>query len=266
MLNIFLPSVILVFLFFTSFFIIAQIIKNNSIVDIGWGIGFILITLYTFFFSEMITAKSILVTSLVLIWGFRLSYHILKRNWGKPEDFRYAKWRKEWGKWLFIRSFFQIFMLQGLLMLIIASPIIFINHSHQTGLQLLDYLGALIWIIGFLFESIGDYQLAQFIQKPENKGKIMKYGLWQYTRHPNYFGEATMWWGIYIISLSLPNGFWFIISPLTITILLLYVSGVPMLEKKFSDDQKFQEYARETPKFFPWFPKKSTKKSNTNNG
>ncbi len=257
MLPTFLPSVILVFLFFTSFFIIAQIIKNNSIVDIGWGFGFILIALYTFFFSEIITAKSVLVTILVLIWGSRLSYHILKRNWGKPEDFRYAKWRKEWGKWLFIRGFFQIFMLQGLLMLIIASPIILINHSRQTGLHWMDYLGAAIWITGFLFESIGDYQLAQFIRNPENKGEIMKYGLWRYTRHPNYFGEATMWWGIYLIALSLPNGFWFIISPLTITILLLYVSGVPMLEKKFADDPKFQEYARETPKFFPWFPKKS---------
>jgi len=257
MLQIFLSSVILVFLFFTTFFIIAQIIKNNSIVDIGWGIGFIAITLFTFFFSGDITLKSMLVTLLVLIWGSRLSYHILKRNWGKPEDFRYAKWRNEWGKWLLIRGFFQIFMLQGLLMLIIASPIIYINYSHRTGLYFLDYLGAAIWITGFLFESIGDYQLAQFIRKPENKGEIMKYGLWKYTRHPNYFGEATMWWGIYIIALSLPNGFWFIISPLTITFLLLYVSGVPMLEKKFADNPKFQEYARATPKFFPWFPKKS---------
>jgi len=257
MLSIFLPSVVIIFIYFTIFFIIAQIIKNNSIVDIGWGLGFVLIALYTFFFSEIITAKNILVTLLVLVWGSRLFYHILKRNWGKPEDFRYAKWRKDWGKWLFIRGFFQIFMLQGLLMLIIASPIIFINDSHQMGLHLLDYLGALIWITGYFFESIGDYQLAQFIRKPENKGKIMKYGLWRYTRHPNYFGEATMWWGIYVISLSLPNSFWLIISPLTITILLLYVSGVPMLEKKFADDPKFQEYARETSKFFPWFPKKS---------
>ncbi len=260
MLQIFLPSIILVFIYFTAFFIIAQIIKNNSIVDIGWGFGFILIALYTFFFSEIITVKSGLVTILVLIWGSRLTYHILKRNWGKPEDFRYAKWRKEWGNWLFIRGFFQIFMLQGLLMLIIASPIIFINYSHQTGLHFWDYLGAAIWITGFLFESIGDYQLALFIKKPENKGEIMKYGLWKYTRHPNYFGEATMWWGIYIVALSLPNAFWFIISPLTITILLLYVSGVPMLEKKFADNPKFQEYARETPKFFPWFPKKTEQK------
>ena len=257
MLQIFLPSVILIFIYFTAFFIIAQIIKNNSIVDIGWGLGFLLITIFTFFSSDIITSKSVLVSLLVLIWGSRLSYHILKRNWGKPEDFRYAKWRKEWGKWIFIRGFFQIFMLQGLLMLIIASPIILINHSRQTGLHWLDYLGAAIWIIGFLFESIGDYQLAQFIRKPENKGEIMKYGLWRYTRHPNYFGEATMWWGIYMIGLSLPPGFWFIISPLTITLLLLYVSGVPMLEKKFADDPKFQEYARVTPKFFPWFPKTS---------
>jgi steroid 5-alpha reductase family enzyme len=256
MLLIFLPSVILIFIFFTVFFIIAQIIKNNSIVDIGWGLGFIVISLYTFFFSGDITLRSILVTILVLIWGSRLSYHILRRNWGKPEDFRYAKWRREWGKWLIIRGFFQIFMLQGLIMLIIASPIIYINYSRQIGLQFLDYLGAAVWLIGFLFESIGDAQLAQFIKKPENKGQIMKYGLWRYTRHPNYFGEATMWWGIYIIALSLLNGFWLIISPLTITFMLLYVSGIPMLEKKFADNPKFQQYARMTPKFFPWFPRK----------
>ncbi len=256
MLTIFLPSITVVFLFFTAFFIIAQIIKNNSIVDIGWGLGFVVLSLYTFIFSEMITLRSILVTILVLIWGSRLSYHILKRNWGKPEDFRYAKWRKEWGKWLVIRGFFQVFMLQGLLMLIIASPVIFINDSLQTGLQFLDFLGTAVWLIGFLFESVGDYQLAKFIQNPENKGEIMRYGLWKYTRHPNYFGEATMWWGIFIIALALPNGFWFIISPLTITLLLLYVSGVPMLEKKFADNPKFQQYARVTPKFFPWWPKK----------
>ncbi|MDD2353503.1 MAG: DUF1295 domain-containing protein [Atribacterota bacterium] len=260
MLSIFFPSAVLIFIYFTIFFITAQIIKNNSIVDIGWGFGFILVTLFTFFFSEVITARSILVSVLVITWGSRLSYYILKRNWGKPEDFRYAKWRREWGKWIYIRGFFQIFMLQGLFLLIISSPVILINHSQQQGLQLLDYLGTIIWITGFLFESVGDYQLAQFIKKPKNKGNIMKYGLWKYTRHPNYFGEATMWWGIYIIALSLPRGFWLVISPLTITLLLLFVSGVPMLEKKFADNPKFQEYARETSKFFPWFPKSTKEK------
>jgi len=258
MLNIFLPSIILIFIFFTVFFIIAQIIKNNSIVDIGWGLGFIVVTLYAFFFSGPITLRNGMVTLLVFIWGTRLAYHILKRNWGKPEDFRYANWRKEWGKWLFIRGFFQIFMLQGLLMLVIVSSVIFINYSDLPGLPLLAYLGAFIWIIGFLFESIGDAQLARFIKDPKNKGEVMRYGLWKYTRHPNYFGEATMWWGIFIIALTVPNGFWFIISPLTITLLLLFVSGVPMLEKKFADNPKFQAYARVTPKFFPWFPKKDS--------
>lgn len=260
MLSIFFPSAVLIFIYFTIFFITVQIIKNNSIVDIGWGFGFILVTLFTFIFSEVITARSILVSVLVITWGSRLSYYILKRNWGKPEDFRYAKWRREWGKWIYIRGFFQIFMLQGLFLLIISSPVILINHSQQQGLQLLDYLGTIIWITGFLFESVGDYQLAQFIKKPKNKGNIMKYGLWKYTRHPNYFGEATMWWGIYIIALSLPRGFWLVISPLTITLLLLFVSGVPMLEKKFADNPKFQEYARETSKFFPWFPKSTKEK------
>ena len=255
--NIFLPSIILIFLFFTAFFLIAQIIKNNSIVDIGWGLGFMVVTLYTFFFSGPFTLRNILVTLLVIIWGARLAYHILKRNRGKPEDFRYANWRKEWGKWVVIRGFFQIFMLQGLLMFIIVSSVIFINYSEQPGLHFLVVAGTAIWIIGFIFESVGDAQLARFIKNPKNKGEVMRFGLWKYTRHPNYFGEATMWWGIYLIALSIPNGFWSIISPLTITILLLFVSGVPMLEKKFADNPKFQEYAAVTPKFFPWFPKKA---------
>ena len=151
-------------------------------------------------------------------------------------------------------------MLQGLFLLIISSPVILINHSQQQGLQLLDYLGTIIWITGFLFESVGDYQLAQFIKKQKNKGNIMKYGLWKYTRHPNYFGEATMWWGIYIIALSLPRGFWLVISPLTITLLLLFVSGFPMLEKKFADNPNFRNMPGKTSKFFPWFPKSTKEK------
>ena len=148
-------------------------------------------------------------------------------------------------------------MFQGLLMIIIASPVIFINYSTQPGLQLFDFIGLAVWLTGFYFESVGDAQLARFIKNPAHKGKIMKYGLWRYTRHPNYFGEATMWWGIYIFALSIPQGFWFVISPLTITFLLLFVSGVPMLERKFADNPEFQNYARVTPKFFPWFPKKT---------
>ncbi len=253
--------VAVVFVYFFIFFIVGTVIKNNSIVDIGWGMGFVLIAVVTFFAGDDFSIRSLIVTILVILWGGRLAYHIIKRNWGKPEDFRYAKWREEWGKWLIPRAFFQVYMLQGLLMLIIAYPVILVNSRHQAELGFFDFIGLAVWIVGYFFEVVGDRQLADFLKKPENKGKIMKEGLWRYTRHPNYFGEAVMWWGIWIISLSVPGGITAIISPLLITLLLLFVSGVPMLEKSMQDNPDFQQYMKETNKFVPWFPKTDKKES-----
>jgi len=259
MAELFITAGITVFIYFFIFFIAALLTRNNSIVDMGWGAGFILVALVTLLKSGAYFERNLLVLLLVIIWGGRLSYHIVRRNWGKPEDFRYAKWREEWDRWLIPRAFFQIFMLQGLLMLIIAYPLILINAYPVQGITFLDYIGLLVWAAGFFFESLGDKQLAVFKLDPANKGHVIKSGLWKYSRHPNYFGEATMWWGIYIITLSVMHGWSAIISPLTITLMLLFVSGVPMLEKKYQNNPEFQEYARVTNKFFPWFPKKTPK-------
>ncbi len=255
MIDLLISAATVIFIYFLVFFLVAQTIRNNSIVDMGWGAGFIVVTLSTLFIQGAYTERSLLVALLVIIWGGRLSYHIIRRNWGKPEDFRYANWRKEWGRWLVPRAFFQVFMLQGVMMLVIAYPIILINAYQETGLGFPDFLGLLVWLVGFYFESVGDKQLARFKQDPANKGHIIKTGLWKYSRHPNYFGEATMWWGIFIIALAVPLGWSAVISPLVITILLLFVSGVPMLEKKKKDNAEFQAYAKTTSKFFPWFPK-----------
>jgi steroid 5-alpha reductase family enzyme len=257
-----LNTILLIFIYMNILYAIAQVKKNNSIVDVGWGLGFILISVYTFVMAvENFNANAIrlLVFNLLIwIWGFRLSYYILKRNAHKKEDYRYAEMRKSWGKQVYIRSYFQVFMLQGLLMLIISSTIIFNNISYDNQIGFMYIIGLLIWIIGFIFESVGDAELKKFINNPSNKGKIMKYGLWKYTRHPNYFGEATMWWGIFIMTLypSSKLHVMGIVSPLLITLLLLFVSGVPLLEKKYKDNLEFQEYAKVTNKFFPWFPKK----------
>lgn len=256
MVDLFLQAVVIVFIYFFLFFLVAQVIRNNSIVDMGWGAGFILVALATLFIQGAYMERNLLIVLLITIWGGRLTYYIVRRNWGKPEDFRYAKWRREWGRWLVPRAFLQVFMLQGLLMLIIGYPIILVNANPQPGLNIIDYLGLAVWIIGFYFESVSDKQMAEFKKDPANKGHIIKTGLWKYSRHPNYFGEATMWWGIFLLSLSVPLGWSAIISPLTITLMLLYVSGVPMLEKKYKDNPEFQEYAKVTSKFFPWFPKK----------
>ena len=250
-----------VFSYMTAVFLAALLKQDNSIVDVAWGPGFILVALVTFLLRPGFEARHVLISLLVVVWGLRLATHIFLRNRGRGEDFRYAKWRRDWGRWLIPRSFLQIFMLQGIFMLLISSPIILANRSSEKGLTLLDGLGGLLWLIGFLFEAIGDHQLKRFKQKPESKGKIMTAGLWKYTRHPNYFGEAALWWGFFLIALSVPGGWVGIISPLTIGFLLLKVSGVTMLEKKYAGNEEFVAYARRTSPFFPWFPKKPKKNS-----
>jgi len=249
-------SFLLIFAYFSVFFVIALIIKNNSIVDIGWGIGFVFAAWYSLARAGYYTGIGILTSLLVTIWGLRLFYHIVRRNWNKAEDFRYAAWRKEWGKWLVPRAFLQIFMLQAFFMAVIAYPVLSVNVAPKADFTIWVVVGVLVWIKGFTFEALGDWQLKQFIKNPKNKGKIMKMGLWKFTRHPNYFGEATMWWGIFIIGMGAGTGILGIISPLTITFLLVFVSGIPMLEKKYADNPEFQAYAKKTSKFIPWFPKK----------
>ncbi|MBD3414954.1 MAG: DUF1295 domain-containing protein [Candidatus Aminicenantes bacterium] len=256
MISYILYSALTVFLYMTLLFIISLAKKDNSIADIGWGVGFILVALLSLFLESGFEIRHVLVTSLVIIWGIRLAAHILMRNKGKGEDFRYAKWRKEWGKYFVIRSYLQVFMLQGLLMLIISYEIILVNSSSKSGLNVLDLLGLMLWIFGFLFETVGDLQLLKFKRDQNNRGKIMDSGLWRYTRHPNYFGEATMWWGLFLIALSIRYGWSAVISPLLITIMLLRVSGITLLEKKYKGNKEFEEYAQKTSSFIPWFPKK----------
>ncbi len=247
---------LLIFVYFFIFFIVGTLIKNNSIVDMGWGIGFVLVAWFVFLRSEVQPLPQIIMTAFVSVWGLRLFYHIMKRNLGKPEDFRYATWRKEWGKYLIPRAFLQVYMLQGFFMFVVSlSVILFPENISQVNVTLM-ILGISVWVLGFFFEALGDYQLKLFIANSENRGKIMQSGLWQFTRHPNYFGEATMWWGIFLIALSGGTSFLAILSPITITCLLLFVSGVPLLEKSMKDKPGYQEYANKTSVFIPWFPKK----------
>jgi len=257
MINFLLYSALATFLYMIIIFTIAQIKKDNSIVDIAWGPGFILVSILTFYINQKFIFRQILVCALVVIWGTRLAVHIAVRNRERGEDYRYAKWRKDWGKWFFLRSFFQIFMLQGVILLVIVYPIVLINHASGSGIRILDIIGALVWLTGFSFEAIGDYQLLKFKNQPENKGKIITHGLWKYTRHPNYFGETLIWWGIFLIALSVKFGWTAVISPLLITFLLLRVSGIAMLEKKYAGNKDFEDYAKRTSPFIPWFPKKN---------
>jgi steroid 5-alpha reductase family enzyme len=192
---------------------------------------------------------------LIAIWGIRLALHIGLRSKGKPEDFRYKKWREEWGKYFLLRSYLQVYLLQGFFMWIISIPIIVVSVATDQAISPFILAGTIIWLIGFAFEAIGDYQLMVFIKHKKNKSDIMQTGLWKYTRHPNYFGEVLLWWGMFIIVMPLQYGIWAIISPITISYLLLYVSGIPMLEAKYKNNEAFQAYKKRTSAFFPMLPK-----------
>lgn len=249
--NIFLELILVIFCYFLLFYIIGLIKKDNSLVDIGWGLGFVVVVLYSIF-SVQPTLVDFIIFFMVTIWGLRLTWHISSRKLGKPEDFRYQKWREEWD-YFYIRSFFQIYMLQGLFLYIIAYPAVKVINSTETSIGGLGYLGICIWIAGLAFEVIADWQLKKFLQNRNDKNKIMDSGLWKYSRHPNYFGESVVWVGIFLLAYDVTGSLLTIISPLLITFLIRFVSGVPLLEKRFEDNSRYQKYAEKTNIFFPWF-------------
>lgn len=244
-----------IFFYMSLWFLVAVLEKKNDVADIAWGLGFILASVVPLVTFGLKFDRALLVTFLVVLWGVRISFHIYKRNKNKKEDKRYALWREEWGEWFYIRSFLQVFMLQGVLMILVVSPVLITNTFRGGPLNFLDFLGLSIWALGFFFEVVGDYQLKKFIRNPTNRGEIMKTGLWAYTRHPNYFGEVTLWVGIFIIGLSAPFGILGIVGPVTIAVLILKVSGIPLLEKSFVGRPDFEKYKKETNAFFPWFKK-----------
>lgn len=247
-------NIVVTWLFFTGVFLLAKYVDKLSIIDSFWGPSFMVVAIYSWVVGSK-TIVATLVTLLVLIWGIRLASHISIRNFGKKEDYRYQAMRDRWDH-VWLTAYYKVFLLQGLLMLSIAFPIILINKVKVSPINGFVYLGLIIWIIGFIFESVGDYQLKIFLKNREDSKKIMTKGLWAYTRHPNYFGEVTMWWGIFIIVFSIRLDFYLIISPLVITFLILKVSGIPLLEEKYKDRPGWAEYSRKTNKFIPWFQKK----------
>jgi steroid 5-alpha reductase family enzyme len=243
-----------------SLFIVAWIIKDNSIVDIFWSIGIALPNLVVLIVNGNWHHRTIISLILVWLWALRLSIHIGVRHSG--EDWRYANWREQWrnaGGCLleFVASLNVVFMLQGLFMVVVGSSVFFtaIYSDGDDDLFVLEFIGAFVFLFGLIFEAIGDWQLSRFIKNPENKGHVIQSGLWSITRHPNYFGEAVVWWGAYIYACSIMWGFVTIWSAITITLLLRFVSGVPMLEKKYEDRKEFQEYKKRVNIFVPWFPK-----------
>lgn len=256
MVNLFLFVLFLLLIFMTLIFAVALLVKDNSFVDIAYGLAFVLVAWSAYWLYGTGHARQQLLLGLITIWGLRLATHIfMRKRKEEGEDPRYRQWRESWGETFVWRSFLQIYMLQGTVIFFVALPVLLVISRPGGALGWLDLCGALIWLLGFAFEAIGDYQLLRFKLRPANRGKIMQSGLWRYTRHPNYFGEATLWWGIFLIALNAPYGAIAIISPLLIDFLLLKVSGIPMLEAKYADRPDFAAYKQRTNAFFPWFPK-----------
>ena len=254
--NLFLLAIIVLVIFMGLVFCLAMAVRDNSIVDIAYGLAFLLVGWSGYLSDGSGHARQFLILALVTIWGLRLAAHISLRKLGQEEeDFRYRQWREAWGKSFVWRSFLQIFMLQGAVVFLVALPVLLIINQPGGELGWRDLVGTLIWSIGFSFEAVGDWQLLRFKENPANKGRIIQTGLWRYTRHPNYFGEAALWWGIFLIALGSPQGSISIISPVLIGFLLLKVSGIPLLEAKYAGTPEFEKYKERTRRFFPWWPK-----------
>jgi len=246
----FVNCAVIIIIYAFIWFIIAVYKRRNDVADIAWGIGYILVCIYLFLTTEHWPVL-LLLYSLVILWGFRLSIHIYNRNKNKKEDFRYQAWRQAWGKNFIWRSFLQVFLLQGFILLIIISPIIYASASKPVEWSVFTWIGLFCWLVGFYFQAIADHQLSVFIKQRKNTGEIMQTGLWKFSRHPNYFGEILMWWSIFVITLPLKNSLYFIISPVSITLLLVFVSGIPLLEEKYKNNPAFEAYKKKTSKLIP---------------
>lgn len=257
MLQIMLSSLLAIMVYMTVLWLVSLRMKNASIVDIFWGPGFALASLIYFALTpDGFQARKLLIVALVSLWGLRLGWHIGRRNLGHDEDYRYQEWRRASGEnWWWV-SFFKVFVLQGFMMWIISTPLMVAQYaSEPANLTAFDVLGALLWLTGFTFEAVGDWQLTQFKSDPANKGKVMRTGLWRFTRHPNYFGDAALWWGYFLIALSVPNGFISIFSPVIMTLMLMRVSGVALLEQNLKKTKPgYADYIATTNAFFPGPP------------
>jgi steroid 5-alpha reductase family enzyme len=239
--------------------VVSLLLRNASIVDVFWGPGFIVAAGAYFALSDDgYEGRQLLVLALVVVWAVRLGGYILARNAGHGEDPRYRKWRETWSGPFWLRSLFQVFLLQGLILWVVSAPrLAAMNRAGPDSLIVTDLIGLAIWCVGFFFEAAGDWQLARFKSDPANEGKVMERGLWRFTRHPNYFGEATLWWGLFVIAAGTTDGWITVFSPVLMTFLLLRVSGVSLLERGMKQRRpEYQAYVERTSAFIPLPPKR----------
>jgi steroid 5-alpha reductase family enzyme len=231
------------------FYVLGTLRKNHGLVDIAWGLGIGLLTVSLALKAPTLGSLQVVMAGLVVLWSLRLSGYLFLRNWGKPEDFRYAEWRRQWGRQWWWRSFFQVYVLQGCLQLVIGLPVVLTLGAEPKPLGWLGLLGAGLALGGLALETVADAQKARFKRYPENRERLIMSGLWRYSRHPNYFGEAVFWWGIGLLALRVECGWIGLLTAGFMSWLLLKVSGVPMLEAKWASRPEFEEYRKRTNRF-----------------
>ncbi len=244
-------SAIVICIYMIVWFLLAQAIKDNSIVDIAWGGGFVILAWILYWLFDT-AASYFFIVIVTTLWGVRLASYLFVRNTKvKGEDWRYVKMRNSWGNPKWLHALVKVFLFQGVMMWLIALPLMAVGNADIMELNWLQYIGLGLALVGWLWESVADWQLYQFKKDKMNKGKIMRSGVWAYSRHPNYFGEIVFWWGLFLA--TVPHGYWWIsiLSPITITFLLVRVSGVPMLEHKYKDNPVYQTYVKETNALIP---------------
>ena len=237
--------------------VISLIIKNASIVDIVWGAGFAVTSWVLAATVDGNSGRQLLLAVMVGLWGMRLALYLAKRNIGHGEDWRYKAMRKKKGNNFGVISLVTVFGLQGVLMWTVSLPVILGNADDSPGVGPIAVVGIMLWLVGLTFEAVGDYQLAKFKKDPSNVTKVMDKGLWSLTRHPNYFGDALLWWGIGIVGAETGSGIFGLVGPLVMTFFLLKVSGVPMLERSLSRRREgYADYVAKTSGFIPRPPKR----------
>lgn len=234
------------------------LLRDASIVDVYWGPGFAVIAATAWLVSDGgDPARGLLVVVLTGLWGLRLGGYLLWRNWGAGEDPRYRAMRRRHGSRFAFVSLATVFALQGVLMWLVSLPVQVVQASGAAPPGVLDAVGVLLFATGLAFEAIGDLQLARFKADPANAGRVMDRGLWAWTRHPNYFGDCLVWWGLFAIALATPAGPWTLLSPVLMTFLLLRVSGVALLERSIAKRRpEYRDYMARTPAFVPRPPRR----------
>ena len=239
--------------------LVSLVLRNASIVDITWGLGFVLVACVSALRADAASGAASVLVAMVTVWGLRLGVYLFWRNHGNGEDYRYVAMRRRWGKRFWLISLATVFVLQGALMWIVSLPVQVAHVGDArdgalAGVALV--IGLALYAIGLLFEVVGDAQLARFKADPTNEGKVMRSGLWRYTRHPNYFGDACVWWGVGIVAQAVTGTWWALLGPLVMNILLLRVSGVALLERSLRKRKPdYAEYVRTTSAFVPRPPR-----------